>query len=87
MPESRRRYGLRQDSVGSRLYHHDSGAIVLRTGGWEGVRSGDLRRWEIGHLESDGTPTVGDDGRLFRTLREAAGALDAEAILREQRDV
>lgn len=63
------------------MYYHDSGAIVLRTDGWEGARSDSLQRWEIGQLDPDGTPVVGYDGRLFRTLREAAGVLDAEAIL------
>ena len=60
------------------LYEHVSGALIVRTYAWEGPRGGWQYRWEIGK-EDHGEIVVGDDGRLFRRLREVCDALDRKA--------
>lgn len=71
-------YGLTKVEAG--LYEHSSGVLIIRTDGWEGPRSRELIRWEHAERQPDGAILVGSlrqNGILYRTLREAAAALEA----------
>ena len=65
----------RLTKVRAGLYRHEQTGRYIVSTSWDGPRGGTMWRWE--HASDDrGALTI--DGTLsYRTLREAAGALDA----------
>jgi hypothetical protein len=66
------RYTVRKLNRG--LYEHRSGALIVRTKGWEGPKGGEHSRWDHARWE-DGELIV-DGVANFRTLSAAIQALD-----------
>jgi len=66
-------YGLTKIRAG--LYEHRPGALIVRTGGWEGRRGGELECWEHARRGPHGDTEI-DTSELYPTLRDAAAAIE-----------